>query len=63
MDGSIEYLLIITVSPDIGGTITMTSDIKLFVAVSTISGYIFTEHLFFEKNYRMILYVSLGMPS
>ena len=63
MDGSIEYLLIITVSPDIGGTSTITSDTKLFVAVSTISGYIFIEHLFFEKNYRMVLYESLGMPS
>ena len=47
MDGSIEYLLIITVSPDIGGTSTMTSDIKLFVAVSTISGYIFFRTFIF----------------
>ena len=30
---------------------------------TTILGYIFIEHLFFKKNYPMILYESLGTPS
>ena len=66
MVGSLENLLIFTVSPVIGTTSSITSDIifvlYLFSVESTIWGYIFTEH-FLKKNYPMILYESLGTPS